>query len=433
MTNIAKPTEAIPDSNKLVEHFFRHEYGRLVSVLTKRLGMRYIDVAEDCAQIALSQALHHWGRNGIPENPGGWLFRVASRSAIDAIRKQAMEVRAQPELSSLPQSSLFAEGQVQPSDWILDEPGALDDDQLQLLLVCCAPELPVSSCIALALKVMCGFCVSEIAHALLTSESTIQKRITRAKEKLRGDPSMLKIDAAIFDQERIDAALMVLYLLFNEGYLSTHTRMSTRRDLCEEAIRLATILSQHPRNDVSSVYALLALMSFHIARLDARTDEAGDVLLLESQDRSKWSWSDIRLGMDWMQRSTSSVQASRYHIEAAISWEHCRAARFEDTDWDRICELYDVLLVRIATPIQWLNRAIAESYRSGPSAALQIIAAIPESEHPVDYPIWHAVLGYLHHRNGDLVVAKQQWTIALGCTHSRAEQELLRRRIASCS
>jgi RNA polymerase sigma factor (sigma-70 family) len=412
---------------KLVEHFFRHEFGRLVSILTKRLGTRHIDLAEDVAQSALSLALKHWAHNGIPNNPGGWLFRVANRLAIDAIRRESMASRRLSELHNESRNS----HEPNAIDSHLDEE-EITDDQLRLLLACCQPSLSHESSIALALKVLGGFSVSEIAHALLTSQANVQKRITRAKEKLRESPSLLDQSESTQVKDRIEAVSLVIYLLFNEGYLSSHAEVSIRRDLCEEAKRLARLVVSHPEGESTEVYALLALMSFHIARLDARTDSTGEVLLLDRQDRTQWNWHDIREGMDWMNKSAAGVELSRFHIEAAIAWEHCRAERFEETDWPKIRGYYDVLLHRVSSPIQLLNRAIAEYYCSGPRPALDIIDELPAILHPKGYPIWHAVLGFLHKKNGNDNAAMQHWVAALSCTHSRAEQELLRRRIESC-
>lgn len=395
-----------------------------MAALTNRLGLHRIDLAEDAAQSALSQAIQSWARKGIPKEPGAWLYCVAMRHAIDALRRQSTHERYLMQ-RTVEASVVATLGNHSEAERLEDD---IRDDQLHLLLACCSPLLTSESCIALALKVMCGFSVSEIAHSLLTSPSNIQKRITRAKEKLSGEP--LLVAGAI--EDRIQAALMVIYLLFNEGYLSSHNESSIRRELCDEAKRLARLIAQHPNGGRPEVFALLALMSFHSARLDARTDSSGEVLLLDQQDRSRWNWSDIHEGMDWMARSASGSHVSRYHIEASIAWEHCRAPRFEDTDWYKIRELYDVLLSRVASPVQWMNRAIAELYCHGPAAATAMMNAIPMEYRPKDFAMWHAVMGFIFFKNGEHDAAKTEWVQSLSCTHSRAEQELLRRRIAMC-
>jgi RNA polymerase sigma factor (sigma-70 family) len=397
-----------------------------VAAVTKRLGLRHIDLAEDVAQSALSQAIKHWSRKGIPDNPGGWLYRVATRLAIDTLRRETVLSRKLLELQAEGIDASTSPLEIERLDL---ESGYVEDDQLQLLFACCSPELPAPSSIALALKVLCGFGVPEIARALLTSPANAQKKITRAKEKLQKASSL--IPERDF-QERANASSMVLYLLFNEGYLASHNELSIRRDLCFEAKRLALLIASHPRGQLPSVFSLLALMCFHMARMPARADADGEVLLLDSQDRSTWNWKEIREGMDWLQHSASGTEVSRFHIEASIAWEHCRAAKFEETDWEKIRSLYDLLLRKVASPAQVLNRAIAEFYCSGPKSALQLVGQIPDSQHPKDYPIWNAVLGFLHHRDGNLEQAKKHWLEALACTHSRAEQELLRRRIESC-
>jgi len=410
----------------LVEHFFRHEFGRLVAVLTRSLGVRRLELAEDVVQAALTQALQTWSRRGVPEDAAGWLYRTARNLAIDALRREQIHAKALPHLAEVGDG----EGEsLPPETHFADEIG---DEPLRLLFVCCHEEVPAESRVAIALRMLCGFGTAEIARALLTTEVNVQKRIERARDRLRE----LEVDFDTPDaaqlRARLDAVLAVVYLLFSQGCYATHGDMPIRRDLCDEARRLARMLAAHPVGDVPVVHALLALMCFHAARFDARVALDGAIVLLEEQDRSAWNWNDVREGMAWLARSAAGDQLTRYHLEAGIAWEHCRAASFADTDWRRIAELYDALDRIAPSPLYSLNRAVAEAYLHGPQAGLDRLAAVPLESVPARYPGWHAVIGEFHFRLGQHAPAASAWQEALRLTAARADQEFLRRRIAAC-
>jgi RNA polymerase sigma-70 factor (ECF subfamily) len=363
----------------LVEHFFRHEFGRLGAVLTRSLGVRRLDLVDDVVQAALVQALETWSRLGVPEEPAGWLYRTARNLAIDALRP-----------------------------------------------------VPAESRVALALRTLCGFSTAEIARALLATEVNIQKRIERARERLRQlDVEFDTPDAAQLGA-RLDVVLAVVYLLFSQGCHVTHGDLPIRRDLCDEARRLARMLAAHPVGDVPAVHSLLALMCFHGARFDARIALDGAIVLLEEQDRSAWNWSDVREGMEWFARSAAGDELTRYHVEAAIAWEHCRAPTFADTDWWRMAELYDTLERIAPSPLNSLNRAVVEAYLHGPQAGLERLAAVPPECIPARYPGWQAVIGELEFRLGRHAAAERAWRGALRLTTARAEREFLQRRLAAC-
>lgn len=408
----------------LVEHFFRHEFGRLVAVLTRTLGVRRLVLVEDVVQAALVQALETWSRRGVPEDPAGWLFRTARNMAIDSLRRDRVHARALPRLAE------NAERETPPLDaHFADEIG---DEPLRLLFVCCHDAVPVESRIAIALRTLCGFSTAEIARALLATEGNVQKRIERARDRLRELDVDLDTPAAAQLDDRLEAVLTVIYLLFSQGCHVTHGDGPIRRDLCTEARRLARMLADHPVGNVPAVHALLALMCFHAARFDARVDLDGAIVLLEEQDRSAWNWSDVREGMAWLARSARGDDLTRYHLEAGIAWEHCRAATFADTDWRRIAELYDKLDRIAPSPLHALNRAVAEAYFDGPQAGLDRLAAVSPETVPDRYPGWHAVVGELHFRLGRHSEAGRAWQQALKLTTARADQEFLRRRVALC-
>jgi RNA polymerase sigma factor (sigma-70 family) len=408
----------------LVEHFFRHEFGRLVAVLTRSLGVRRLDLVEDVVQAALVQALETWSRRGVPEDAAGWLYRTARNLAIDALRREQIHTRALPRLAD------DAERESRPPEThFADEIG---DEPLRLLFVCCHEAVPAESRVAIALRTLCGFSTAEIARALLTTDANVQKRIERARDRL-GD---LDVDfdppAAAQLGARLDAVLAVIYLLFSQGCYVTHTDMPIRRDLCDEARRLARMLAAQSVGNVPAVHALLALMCFHAARFDARVALDGAIVLLEEQDRSAWNWGDVREGMTWLARSAAGNQLTRYHLEAGIAWEHCRASTFADTDWRRIAELYDTLERIAPSPLQILNRAVAEAYLHGPQAGLDRLAAVPQTRVPACYPGWHTVIGELHFRLGRHSEAERAWREALHLTTARADREFLHRRLAAC-
>ena len=412
------------ETRALVEHFFRHEFGRLVALLTRSLGVRRLELVEDVVQSALLQALETWSRRGVPEDPAGWLYRTARNLAIDALRRErthahVLQLLAEnAESGSAPLDAHFA-------DEIGDEP-------LRLLFVCCHEAVPAESRVAIALRTLCGFSTAEIARGLLITEVNVQKRIERAR--LRLHELNVDFETPPSDQlaARLDGVLTVVYLLFSQGCHVTHGDTPVRRDLCAEARRLAGMLAAHSVGNVPAVHALLALMCFHASRFDARVAVDGGIILLQEQDRSAWNWSDIREGMTWLAKSAAGAELTRYHVEAGIAWEHCRAPTFADTDWLRMAELYDILERIAPSPLTTLNRAVAEAYLHGPQAGLDRLAAVPPTCVPARYPGWHTVVGELHFRLGRYADAEQAWQHALGLTTARADREFLLRRLSAC-
>jgi RNA polymerase sigma-70 factor (ECF subfamily) len=410
----------------LVEHFFRHESGRLCAVLTRSLGVRRLALVEDVVQAALVQALETWARRGVPPDPAGWLYRTARNLAIDALRRERIHAQALPRLAD----DAARESEPSPPEaHFADEIG---DEPLRLLFVCCHEAVPAESRVALALRTLCGFSTAEIARALLTTDANVQKRVERARERLRELDVAFDTPAAAQLGARLDAVLTVVYLLFSQGCYATHDDLPIRRDLCDEARRLARMLAAQRVGDAPAAHALLALMCFHAARFDARVALDGAVVLLEEQDRSAWNWSDVREGMAWLARSAAGDELTRYHVEAGIAWEHCRAPTFADTDWRRIAELYDTLERIAPSPLHALNRAVAEAYLHGPEAGLARLAGVPAESVPARYPGWPTVIGELHFRLGRYAAAERAWREALRWTTGRADREFLSGRLAAC-
>jgi RNA polymerase sigma-70 factor (ECF subfamily) len=406
----------------LIEHFFRHQYARLVALLTRRVGVHEIVAVEDAAQFALMRALEIWTNNGVPENPSAWVYQVARNKLLDELRQRSGRERLlnehAPELVPTP-------------DLALDRSlgGELSDELLRMLFVCSDDSIPRESQLVLALKTLCGFDVREIAIRLFTSEANVYKRLGRARKRLQLGGTDITDLSPIHYPLRLPAVCQMLYLLFTEGYLSSQGEISTRLELCEEAIRLTTLLAEHPAGQDSSVAALLALMHLQMARMRGRTDGSGGLLLLEEQDRKQWDFHQIQLGLAWLEKSAVGELFSRYHAEASIAAEHCLAPRFVDTRWDRIVDSYALLEKTNDSPIHRLNRAVATAELEGPEAGLAVLA---ESEPPswlMGSYLWSAVKADLLLRSGKLEEAKRYRECALSDVPSQAIRDLLRRRL----
>ncbi|MEO5821102.1 MAG: DUF6596 domain-containing protein [Vicinamibacteraceae bacterium] len=415
-----RPDAATPPG--LVDHFFRHEYGRLVALLTRKVGTRHLARVEDAAQGALLAALTAWTTTGLPDEPGAWLYRVACNNLIGDLRRGAGRLRileraaAAAALPAEPQAPHFA--------------AEVADGMLRMLFVCCDDALPRESQLVLALKTLCGFSTGEIALRLFTSEASVYKRLARARTRLRRAP--LQIDTPSIDalMSRLPSVQAVLYLLFNEGYLSVHAGQAIRRELCDEAIRLATLLAEHPAGAVPNTFALLALMHLHAARLASRQDGEGGLLLLEEQDRALWDRRQMQQGAEWLARSASGDVFSKFHAEAAIAAEHGFAPSFAQTRWQEIADLYAVLDRVDPSPLHAMNRAIAVAEVQGPEAGLAILMSSAPPTWLVGSFLWDATAGDLHRRAGHVDAGCQHTERALASAPSDAVRNLLRRRAA---
>ena len=409
-------------SPPLGEHFFRHEYGRLVAVLSRRLGVQHLAAIEDAAQSALLAALESWTTGGVPDTPSAWLFRVAHHRIIGALRQEARQHR-------LLQAAGASEPEPSESDASPALGGDVQDDLLRMLFVCCDDAIPVESQLVLALKVLCGFDVREIAERLFTTEVNVYKRLARARHRLREQPTWLDDLTSEALALRLPAVHSILYLVFTEGYLSSHAETAIRRELCDEAKRLARVLAEHPAGRTPETFALLALMHLHSARIPARQDGAGGLLLLEEQDRALWDQGEIAEGLTWLARSAEGDVFSRYHAEAGIAAEHCLAPSFAETRWDRVVECY-ALLERLApSALHTLNRAVATAELYGPQAGLAVIEGLEPPSWLEGSYLWSAVLADLHRRAGHVELAAQYRESAIRAAPSAFVRELLARRL----
>lgn len=405
----------------LVEHYFRHEYGRLVSTLTRRYGAARLTLIEDSVQHALFMALHSWAAKGEPEQPAAWLYRTAHNRLVDQLRREHVEQRAL-------EHAVDSEEVEEPLTPRLA--AEIADDQLRMLFVCCDPALPAESQLVIALKVLCGFSTQEIALRLFITEANVHKRLARARDRLRELNVSLDSPDEQSLRERLDSVHAVIYLLFNEGYHSTQSDRIIRKELCDEAIRLALLVAEHPIGNTSATHALLALMHFHAARFEARVDGTGGLLLLEEQDRSRWDQRHIQAAYAHCASAGFDGQITRYHAEAAIAGEHCYAPSFAQTRWSEINEWYQILDTISPSPVHTMNRAIAVAQYQSPAAGLALLEALKPPGWLIGYYLWDAVLGELYRQARDFERAQLHLSRALEAAPTEPERTLLRKRLA---
>jgi len=401
--------------------FFRHEYARLVAMLVRRVGARHLEAVEDAVQSALLAASEGWPRGVVPDNPSAWLYRVALHHFAGEIRRSARhaELAAEHVRSAEPVTDVVE----------VTLSGDVRDDLLRMLFVCCDDAIPLESQLVLSLKTLCGFDVGEIAERLFLTEANVYKRLARARARLREAPRAEEDLTRAQLASRLPAVHVVLYTLFTEGYLSSHVDAAIRRELCADAARLTRILTQHPVGTTPETFALLALMHLHSARMPARQDGSGGLLLLEEQDRSLWNRHEIEAGLSCLGRAAEGDTFSRYHAEAGIAAEHCLAPSFAETRWDRIVECYELLERLAPSALHTLNRAVAVAEHRGPEHGLAVLAGIEPPSWLLGSYQWSAVLSDLHRRAGHAQLAARHRESALAAAPSAVIREALARRL----
>jgi RNA polymerase sigma factor (sigma-70 family) len=406
----------------LAEHFFRHEYGRLVALLSRRVGLQHLEAVEDAVQGALLVALETWSRAGAPDNPGGWLYRVARNHLIDGLRQTSRRLKL-TEQYGVPFAETVGDA---PAIHLLAD---VQDDLLRMLFACCDDSIPVESQLVFALKTVCGFDVREIAQRLFATEAGVHKRLTRARSRLLAlQPRLDDIGPGAI-ASRLPAVQAILYLMFTEGYLSSHVATPLRRELCDEAKRLMLLLAEHPLCGTSETFALMALMHLHAARMAARQDDVHVLLLLQEQDRTLWDSSEIGKGLSWLARSAQGPTFSRYHAEAGIAAEHCLAPSLAATRWDRIVACYE-LLERVApSALHTLGKALAVAECSGPSQGLAVLRGFNPPAGLANSYLCHAALADLHRRCGQLEAARRHGEAAIALAPSPPIRAALARRL----
>jgi RNA polymerase sigma-70 factor (ECF subfamily) len=410
------------------DHLFRREAGRIVATLTRIFGVHNLALAEDVVQDAFCRALEVWKFRGVPENPSAWLIATAKNRALDVLRRQRTAQTFAPELARL----LESEWTLAPAVEELFAANAIKDDLLRMMFSCCHPRLAEEAQVALVLNILCGFSVSEIAGAFVSSHAAIEKRITRAKKVLARSKRLFDITTAAEFSIRLPAVQRALYLLFNEGYHGASAESAVRAELCHEAMRLAAALLEHPLGATPATYALSALMCLNAARLPARVDASGSLNSLFDQDRSLWDRKLVLEGLQLLDLSSTGSELAEYHLEAAIASVHSTAPRAADTDWARIVSLYDTLMSIRPSPIVALNRAIALAQRDGAERGLEAIGAIEDRDRLDAYPFYPAALGELELRRGRHETAREHFRAALALARNPMERQFLDRRVSAC-
>lgn len=414
------------DMPLLVDHLFRHEAGKMIAYLTKVFGFTHLDLAEDVVQDTLCRALEMWPIHGVPNKPSAWLMRVARNRAIDLVRRDNQFQHVAAELLRRLQlgDDLSEESEVFTRE--------IQDDQLRMMFACCHEELSTEAQVTLILKTLCGFSVFEIAHALLSSEDAIEKRLGRARKLFRQIGRLVEITQVGEIPARLEAVYGAIYLLFNEGYHGSQAEPTVREELCCEAIRLAVLLSEHPAAARPKTFALLALLCFHAARLPGRIDDDRALIQLEVQDRSKWDQDLLWRGFDYLEQAALGNEMSDYHLEAGIAALHCAAPTYAQTDWGKILDLYTLLYRRKPSPIIALNRAIAVGNALGPAAGLAELSQIPDRAKLADYPFYPAAKGEFHLLAGEPTEAVKHFWDAFKLARSRSETEFFERKYQAC-
>jgi RNA polymerase sigma-70 factor, ECF subfamily len=403
-------------AEQAVSDAFRQEWGRVVAHLIRVTGNW--DLAEECAQDAFTRALERWPRDGIPDNPGGWLKVTARNRAFDRLRR-----------TRVGEDKLHEVGKAM-SEHETDEhnESGIDDDRLRLIFTCCHPALPIEGQVALTLRTLCGLTTVEIARAFMVPTETMAKRLVRTKHKIHdaGIPYRVPSDYQLPD--RLQAVLVVLYALFNEGYSATAGAELIRHSLCGEAIRLARLLAELMPDEPEAL-ALLSLLLLHDARRPARLDPAGDLITLEEQDRSLWDRAAIDEACTLLDRTVRLLRPGPYQLQAAIAACHATAESADATDWAEIVILYDRLYQLVASPVVGLNRAVAIAMAFGPQAGLDLVEDLERDGELADYYLLPATRADLLRRLGCTADARTAYAQALELAPTDAERRYLSRRL----
>ncbi|HEX3437006.1 MAG TPA: sigma-70 family RNA polymerase sigma factor [Pseudacidobacterium sp.] len=423
---ISENTQMLEQTNPvLLEHLFRRQAGRIVSWLAGLLGPQHLQLAEDSVQEAMLRAMQAWSFQGVPEKPEAWLFRVAHNYAISVLRRgTCFESKA---------DALTALLDVQKEHFThIDIEDHLRDDELRMIFMCCHPSLAENARVGLGLNLAGGFSAGEIARVYLVDESVIAQRLVRAKRQIREQNISLSMPDQSKACERLDSVLNVIYLMFSAGYAAHSGEELMRRDVCLEALRLGRLVAESSMS-APRVDALAALMALQAARLPARTDASGDLILLEEQNRSLWDDTLIAMGFHYFSRSIAGQDVSEWHVQAAIAAEYAKAKEIGWIDWPAILDHYDQLVAMNSSPVVMLNRAVAMMKVHGAQAALSEIAPLEVHASMRGYYLLPAVRGRMLAELGRYLEAERSFHAALACDCSNPERRFLEKQLAMVS
>jgi RNA polymerase sigma factor (sigma-70 family) len=401
----------------LIPHLFRTEYRKIVSVLSKRFGFDQIEIAEDITSDTFLTATQTWGINGLPENPVAWLYNVAKNKAKNHLQRNTVfENKIAPELKNNSTTSQEPEIDLSPKN--------INDSQLQMMFAICHPSISPEAQIGLSLRILCGFGIEEIADAFLTNKETINKRLFRAKEKLRTEKIKIELPATTQIENRLETVLATIYLLFNEGYYSVSQNKTIRKELCLEAMRLCNMLVENNFTNRPSVNALLSLMCFHASRFEARFNKSGEAVLYDEQDTSLWNPDLISRGGYYLNCSANGNMISKYHLEAGIAYWSTQKPDTKEK-WENVLQLYNRLLQIEYSPIAALNRTFALSKANGKEEAIQEA----EKLNLTDNQFYFGLLGELY-LNVDNKKSKEYFQKALALTKTETSRQAIQAKMA---
>lgn len=415
---------------ELTDQLFRQEAGKMVAILTRIFGIENLELSEDVVQETFLAAVKSWGLKGLPENPSAWLMTVAKNKAIDALRKNKFALPT--DFSDPGRKLLLSEYTLAAQVDKLWQDNEIRDEQMRMMFACCHPGLSAENQISLILKTLCGFSTAEIARAFITSEDTISKRIYRSKEFFRQNKITPVFPMLQELPNRIDAVLKTIYLIFNNGYYSNLSEKLIRKDMVNQAIYLGQLLCDNALTALPRVYAAMALMCFHNSRIDSRITPAGNIILLEKQDRSRWHQQMIQQGKIFLEKAADGNELSSYHLEAAIAYEHCTASSFETTNWQQILSYYNLLMEHYPSPVGALSRVSVIYKLFGAKETLSTIEESPFINEWRKIPAYFTLLGELFSKSNK-VKAFENFQHAITLTASDAEKKLLMSKIVALS
>ena len=408
--------------NTTIEHVFRHEYGKITSILVHKFGPNYLEKIEDVVQDSFLKAMQVWGYKEMPQNPTAWLLRVANNGLIDAFRKDK-KIQKDNNVSAFLQEVTADEKEIS-----LDS--TIQDSQLKMIFACCNPSLSTENQIILSLKLIGGFSNKEIARALLKKEETVAKSYTRAKKKFKENIKTLEIPVEMGLSSRINIALKVIYLLFTEGYTASTGEVVIKKDICYEAIRLALLLLENKSTNISETHALIALMCFHASRFDARIDTHNELVDLEHQDRNKYNKELIRIAVGHLKTAKEKpANNPSYFLQAAISYYYSDASSFHEIDWKNILKLYDLQLKYADSPIVRLNRVIPFYKVHGCEKGLECLEAMNEKEQFEGNGLFYSIKAQLLEELNQVTASKNALEKAISLTKNEIQKKHLMKKL----